>query len=328
MNTTTNTTPCTFESMGIPKVSASALLDRDIAPTAHIVEGMLTAGVTLLCGAPNSMKSALALQLASAVASGVRFLGRSTMRGPVLYIESNEPVRQQRVNTYAAEDVEGIKFVDFNEFARLGSELEPVLDAEISQYGYRLVIIDSLVRIAAESKGDFDYTADARIVEKLVHVANKHPQTSILVLHHAREARAGNVLDAMYGSRGLTATVDGVLNLERNGVLEANQATHTLTGGCRRLPDLPPQALRAEGVKFTFLEEVRCHSWFDFIFETLRHTGTPMSVAQIARQTGENPAFIRKTCRRLSIVGRLQKDGALYSIPATTMTLRLGMGAE
>ena len=319
--------------MGIPKVSASALLDRDIAPTAHIVEGMLTAGVTLLGGAPKAMKSALALQLASAVACGVDFLGRSTMRGPVLYLdlENSELVRQQRLNIHGSSNVQGIDFVDSNEVPRLGSGLEPMLDAEISRYGYRLVIIDTLVRIAAESKGRPDYTEDARIVEKLVHVANSHPQTLILLLHHAREAKAGNVLDAMYGSRGLTATVNGGLILERNEVLEAGEATHTLTGMSRDLPDLPPQALRAEGVKFTFLEEVRHQPIVelrDFIFETLRHAGAPLTAAQIASQTGGNAGSIRKTCGRLALSGRLHKDGALYSMPGTTVTLPFGIDGE
>jgi RecA-family ATPase len=68
-------------------------------PSEYIVEGLLRTNrkrPSLICGAPESGKSTLAIQLAKSVAQGISFLGRKTVKGKVLYWQSEEHVQDAK----------------------------------------------------------------------------------------------------------------------------------------------------------------------------------------------------------------------------------------
>lgn len=80
--------------------SAASLYGKEIARPPIIINNLIPAGLTVLAGAPKRGKSWMALKMALCIASGEPFLGMSTVKGAVLYLdlESKDYRVQDRLN--------------------------------------------------------------------------------------------------------------------------------------------------------------------------------------------------------------------------------------
>lgn len=71
-----------------PTLSTAAnLLQMKLTPPQFAVEGLLPAGLCIFSAPPKSYKSWMVLDLCDSVANGMPFLGKSTNRGSVLYLD-------------------------------------------------------------------------------------------------------------------------------------------------------------------------------------------------------------------------------------------------
>ena len=84
------------------------LTDEDKTPPEFIVEDLIPVGLTFLSGAPKLRKSFLALQLASAVATGTEFLSLTVFA--VLILAASTVFGPLRSSSIGARVVVGIVF--------------------------------------------------------------------------------------------------------------------------------------------------------------------------------------------------------------------------
>ena len=176
----------------------------------YVVDGMLpTAGLSALVAKPKVGKSTLARQLALAVARGEEFLGRKTIRGPVIYLALEEKRSEVRSHFRAMGAKEGEVYLHFgtapenplSDLVRLGYKIGPVL-----------VIVDPLFRLARVRDAN-DYAQVLAALEPFLAFA-RTTGAHVAVVHHAgKSERAGG--DAILGSTAILASVDTAVMLKR-----------------------------------------------------------------------------------------------------------------
>jgi hypothetical protein len=201
-------------------VSAQDLLAEELPEVEWAVKGVLPEGLTILAGKPKMGKSWLALGLCVAVAAGGRALGKiPAERSGALYLglEDNKRRLQRRLKKILAgrDAPEGLE-VQW-EWRRLDDGGVEQLDKWLEERPQtRIIVIDTLKKIrpregASRSMYDIDYES----LEPLVKLA-ADSGVAILVVHHLRKLEAGDPLDMISGSTGLTEGVDGALVLKRD----------------------------------------------------------------------------------------------------------------
>ena len=146
----------TLQSLNLPDVN-------DLPDGGDWILGGLVAagGVTLIAGEPGAGKSLLALSLAGAVATGVPFLGRATIRRPVLYLDRENHVGlvKTRYDTLGLPSQDEGLFV-WGRWARtFPPGPESRLLVQIAQRERPLMIFDSLISFHS---GDENSASDTR----------------------------------------------------------------------------------------------------------------------------------------------------------------------
>ncbi len=202
-------------------ISAAALLQKEIPPARWAVPDLIPEGATLLAGRPKLGKSWLALQIAIAVATGGRALGKIEVeQGPVLYLALEDTDRRlQGRLRILLEDGErpehlhlcqraGCPPMDAGGGARLKEWLTEFKEA-------RLVIIDTFAIFrAVTNPGRNAYEEDYRAMTPIKALADEFG-VSHLIVTHQRKGAAVDVFDTVSGSLGLTGAADGTIVLER-----------------------------------------------------------------------------------------------------------------
>jgi len=186
-----------------------------------VVDGLLLGGGTsLLVGKPKVGKTILSDNLALAVARGEPFLGRRTLRGPVLLLSLEEHATQlrQRFRALCASDEPVNLHVGSAPPDPLGWLTEAIIAHQPA-----LVVIDPLQRFTRF--GDVnDYSRVYNKLEPLVALAREHG-CHILLCHHAGKLEGADVGDSPLGSTALFGAVDSLLfyrrDAEGNRVLES-----------------------------------------------------------------------------------------------------------
>lgn len=210
------------------------LLTLKFNPIAWAIRDMIPEGVTMLVGPPKVGKSWLTLQCGIAVASATSiWKGREAeIAGEVLILalEDNDRRMQSRVKklrasgaelnvhregvTVRAQDVSRLYFA--TEWPRMDEGGLDHLDTWLTDHPHaRLVIIDTLGRFRPPENGRGSaYQADYAIGATLKPLADKH-NVALVLIHHTRKQAAGDVLDTVSGTQGLTGSVDALLLLRR-----------------------------------------------------------------------------------------------------------------
>jgi hypothetical protein len=181
-------------------------------PRQEIVEGLFAAGeVVLLTGKPKSGKSAVAVALAGAIATGQPFLGRSVEQGDVVYfaLERRQSVRRRfkvlglppaspvwmpRGSLSVVEDA--VAIID----GILGSERVP-----------EVIIFDTLARSITGM--DENSARDMGVVAKAIaQIGEAFPATAIVFIHHTTKEG-----DTARGSNALLGAVDLEIRAQIHG---------------------------------------------------------------------------------------------------------------
>lgn len=209
----------TVEAWGLyPLSSLPALQDVPRPPT--IVAGMMTAGLTLLAGAPKKGKSWLALKLCLAVARGEPFLGCAVTQGDAIYLDLES--RQHRV----AERAERLcgrelphQLLVGHRAPRLDDGFYAMLEGLLKERPRtRLVVVDTLGRVKGLGRGGENaYEADTRILGEAQRFALDRG-LCLLMIHHLRKSVGGfkesDVFERVNGSTGLTGACDTMMVLD------------------------------------------------------------------------------------------------------------------
>lgn len=203
----------------LQSTNSKDLETREFPPVRWAVEGLIPAGLTLLCGKPKLGKSWMALSIGIAVAQGGRVLGQIPVEaGDVLYLALED--RLQRLQSRQKILLEGSRAPDrlyfVTECPRLGEGALEGIEAWLLDHpAARLIIIDTLAKIRpARGRSSNPYEEDYAVGQALKALADRH-NVAMLVVHHLRKAESEDPLDRISGTLGLAGSADGTLILER-----------------------------------------------------------------------------------------------------------------
>jgi hypothetical protein len=183
-----------------------------------IVEGMVPAGgIVLVAGESGSYKTWLSLWLAKAVQEGGLFLGRKTVRTPVLYLDRENPLPliKERCTLLGIQDSEAFRI-----WGGWESDSPPMIGdprlLELARVRKPLIVFDSFIRFHGADENSA--TEMGRVMGELRALANAG---AVPILQHHKPKAEGS---PYRGSTDIKAGVDVALSV----VSEKNQKTLTL----------------------------------------------------------------------------------------------------
>ena len=211
-------------------VTMSELYDTVYSLRPSVVDGLLSAGVYILAGAPKTGKSFLVAQIAYHVSTGTPLWNYEVQEGTVLYLALEDDFQRIQKRMYRMFGTNSTDNLVFAVAAKqLGSGLNEQLQKFVREHpDTRLIIIDTLQKIR-EAQGDkYSYANDYEIMGRLKQFADQN-MICILVVHHTRKQQAEDKFDRISGTNGLLGAADGALMLEK-AKRTGNKATLDVSG--------------------------------------------------------------------------------------------------
>lgn len=311
----------------LKSVQLRDFLAEKLPEPTFIVPGLLPEGVSMIAGPPKAGKTWLAMHLSLAVYQGGQFLGRTLRCREVLYLslESSENWIQGRWRRMLG-DVPPERIPDGLELCfeslKLGRGFEEQLTGFIeARNDVGLVVVDTMVRVdpCDFTAGRTAYQQDAATLEGITEVARRFPGVAFVFLHHTREAKASNPLDALNGSRGLSGTLDGCWLLDH---LDCDEQDLTqLTFVNRNAEPVEPLAVRMnETCRFEVVGPASRHVGGVLnqeILDALKVSEGPMTPKALVNALSEPGGKIRQYLCRLKRLGLVNRTPAGYLLTPT-----------
>jgi len=210
--------------------SATEIMTIQFPEIPWIIPGLISEGLTMLCGAPKIGKSWFVLNLALAAITGGGFLGTlKANKTDTLYIalEDTERRIQKRLKKLKAENVDNLYVA--TQWKDGYNGLKNYLNAN-KRIG--LVIIDTLARFT--NIEDFNaYAGTTNTMTPLKKIADDL-NIAVIVIHHARKTRSDtgdtDWMESALGSTGFTGAADNIIYIKRNRSKEKTTARLYATG--------------------------------------------------------------------------------------------------
>jgi AAA domain len=199
------------------------LLNEHFPDVHPVIEGILMPGTVLFAGKPKVGKSLLALYLGLSVARGGIALGRIRVEpGDVLYLSLEDHKRrlQKRLQEMLSNDSRAPARGAF-QFATTWPKLDTggveAIEAWLQAHpNAKLVVLDTFVKVRGRPKTRDVYKGDYDAAAPLTALAARYPQVCILIIHHcSKRSDAEDFFDRFQNSTGLTAAVEGGMELCR-----------------------------------------------------------------------------------------------------------------
>jgi hypothetical protein len=199
------------------------LLNEHFAEVHPVIQGILMPGTVLFAGKPKVGKSLLALYLGLSVARGGMALGSIHVeQGDVLYLSLEDHKRrlQKRLKEMMANSDTAPARGTF-QFATTwptidNGDVEAIEEWLQAHPNAKLVVIDTFVKVRGRPKTRDVYKADYDAASPLTALAAKYPQVCMLIIHHcSKRSEAEDFFDRFQNSTGLTAAVEGGMELCR-----------------------------------------------------------------------------------------------------------------
>lgn len=209
------------KSKGFNYIIAQDLLDNPPPQPDHIVENLLTTGLTILAAAPKSGKSTLLTHILANTSRGTSvFMNRKTRKSKVLYLGLEDGVSRfsKRLKEFKEKDMfeEASPLVDFyilTETEKTGVDFVSQLKVQIKKESFKIVVIDIMHRIFDPEKR-FGFQAEYEMASSLQKCAIE-TDCAIIVVHHTNK-RGKKGLDSISGSSGLIAAMDNIMILSKS----------------------------------------------------------------------------------------------------------------
>ena len=224
--------PDIFDSFGF--YSVPDLTPEEKKPPEFIVDGMIPCGMTFLSGAPKIRKSFMALQIASAVATGSPFLSHNTTQCDVAYLDlegskSRVSFRAERMSMKIPRNV----FITNSITERLADGLvDKLRQLHRARPSIRLIIIDTYSRARGSYKnfGVNAYDADVALLEPVQRMALEE-NIAVVFIHHDKKGAgfASDSFERLSGTMGISGSSDCVINLVADGKRFDGKATMEYT---------------------------------------------------------------------------------------------------
>jgi len=291
--------------------SADQLQSMKFPPVKFVVPGYIVEGVTLVAGKPKIGKSWLVMHAAIAVARGGYTLGNiQCIEGDVLYcaLEDNPRRLQRRMKKLFKSDPWPSRLSFVCDMPRLKDGGVQLIREWIECHPEaRLIAIDTLVKVRdPRAVQDSSYEADYASVAQLKSLADEKG-VAIVLVHHVRKMAADDPLDTVSGTTGLTAAVDSVLVLTRDG------SGTTLHGRGRDIEEIEDAVefdreaclWRVTGKAV----EVRRTDERTAIIGILRGADGPLAPREVADLSGQSYDAVRAMLTRMHKANEIRKAG-------------------
>lgn len=196
-------------------VTGEELLSKEIPEIPFVIKDLIPTGLTLLAGSAKVGKSWLALWLSVMVAKGEKIWGFESVKGTTLYLcyEDNEIRIQNRLLEITDDAPSNVHFC--TEVSKLGGELETRIKNFIAEHSdTKLIIIDTLQTIR-QANTESTYSNDYSDLTILKNLADEY-KMAIVLIHHFRKQKDGDVFNQITGSTGLQGAVDTIFTLAQN----------------------------------------------------------------------------------------------------------------
>ncbi|GAB3075401.1 hypothetical protein GCM10027053_46390 [Intrasporangium mesophilum] len=201
-------------------VDGAWLDEQDFPPLHWTVPGLVPEGFGLLTGSPKVGKSWLSLDLCLAVATGGRALQhvRVGPARPVLLLALEDGHRRLQAR---ARDLLAGEAIPANLnviITAQPAEVPLLIEAWLTAHSGSnpLVVLDTLGRILpAAIQGETQYQRDYRVAATLKRLADAHPGSTVLCVHHTRKMTATDWMDTTSGTQGLNGAADFTISVSR-----------------------------------------------------------------------------------------------------------------
>ena len=297
--------------------TAAELWSAHFPPVSWVVPDFLPPGLTLLAGAPKLGKSWLALDICRAVSEGGACLGnRECPAGDVLYaaLEDNGRSLKARLQkSFPAPPGDRLTFWLEMQLLDQGGT-EDLRDWIAGAAKPRLIVIDVLNKVRSpKGRGEDSYPYDYRSLAPLKEIADDFG-VAVLVIHHTRKAEAGDKLEKVSGTNGLTGAADATWVLDRDG------EGVTLNGRGRELAEFETALeFDRDTCRWRVLgdaAEVRRSDERTAILDALRDATEPLSPREIADVSAQPYGNVRFLLHKMAKDGQVAKEGrGKYVLP-------------
>lgn len=195
--------------------TADEILSTEFPDPKWAVPNLIPTGLIILAGRPKLGKSWLALQIATAVASGGKVLDQDVEQGKVLYLALEDNARRIKERMKLQQATQKMQ-LDFEfEWLPLSGLGAAKLVERIDSDNYSLIIIDTLARSLGRVKQD-DQTEVGLALGCLQRIALEREISLLMVDHHRKGAgESGDVIDDIMSSTSKAGVIDAALGLYR-----------------------------------------------------------------------------------------------------------------
>lgn len=242
----------------IQDIEGAEFLIADLPPVVFLVDGLLSQGLGGLSAKSKMGKSWLALQLAVDLVRGDNFLGFTTHRCGVLYIdlENALPLAQDRLRkVLSGRELPKDMLYFWHESNLIGEGFENDLNSFLERHTHvKLVIIDVLQKIKKGKKqNQTEYEYEYEILTTLKQIADAHAICIYPVYHNRKMVDPTDEFSNMLGSTALLGASDftWILSKEKR---EDKEATLAVTG--RTIME-SRYKLKRDGVKWENLGDAK-----------------------------------------------------------------------
>lgn len=291
--------------------NAAELVSREFKEPKWAIRDLIAEGLAILAGKPKTGKSWASLDFATAVAGGYSALGNiPCVQGDVLLLalEDNDRRLHQRLRAVLQGQPAPAALHIATEWKRADAGGLDDLDAWLSLHpNARLVVIDTLQMIRGQRSRDAGiYEDDYRAVGGLKALADKHT-VPFLVVHHLRKEAAGDPLESVSGTAGITGSADTILVLKREpkdsfGLLYVRGRDVPEAEIAMQFDDQTGKWLRLVGA-----DDFRRSKERNAILRTLQEVDEPMTPVEIASAVGSNRGAVRMRLSRMHKAGEVTK---------------------
>jgi RecA-family ATPase len=192
-------------------------------PIDYLIKDLITnSSLNVFYGEAGSKKTYTALSMAVAVANGKDWLGFTTKKSPVLFIdeESGEKRFSRRLNEtmkgFDSESTGQLYYICLASFKLDNKEDVKTIESEIDRLGAKLVIIDALADIM---DGDENSKKDVQPIMNNLRKMADNTDSSIILIHHANKSGGYRGSSAIKASSDLMVQItsdldDSIINFK------------------------------------------------------------------------------------------------------------------
>ncbi len=192
-------------------ITARELQEKELKPITYYVEKILPQGLTILCSAPKTGKSWMALDMCISICNGRQFLKYNTKKAGCLYLalEDSQNRLKERMNKLLNGENAPLNLLYSIECDKLQGTLIHQLELILKKKPQiKVIVIDTLQKIRGESKSNNIYANDYNDLSEIKKFADKN-ELCIVVIHHTKKGGfITDIFEKVLGTNGITGTAD------------------------------------------------------------------------------------------------------------------------